>query len=136
MTLHLYLQSIEEGLRTARGNTHPFLLCIGTAELITSCVVVCNSKVATVHIGKMVLSCVLVLLAVYYTYNLQYNPIAQEVLEFLQEKLLADPLPVNRKTSKSYDQLYRAIDCLERKMEAEEMPDSEDEDATQIECEQ
>ena len=67
---------------------------------------------------------------------MEYNPIVLEVLEFLQEKLLAHPLPANRRTSKAYDQLYRAIDCLERKMEVDnrESLDS-DEDATQLECE-
>ncbi len=105
-------------------------------ERITSAIVVCNNKVITERIGKMVLSCLVILLSVHYVYNLEYNPKVHEVLEFLQEKLLSDGLPPKRKTSKVYDQLYRAIDCLEgRTSETDKEQEEYDDDETQPFCE-
>ena len=95
---------------------------------------VCSGTVVTRHIAAAIFPCVLMLLAVHYSYNLEYNPQVRQVLEFLQEKLLADHLPNSRKTTKCYDQLYRAIDCIESKQEVESN-NSDDEDCTQLKCE-
>ena len=116
----------------ASKNLDPYLLCIGTPAIISSCVVICNKKVVTEHISKNLLACLFVLLAIYYSYNLEYNAVVKPALEFLQEKLLNDRLPPSRKVTRSYEQLYRAIDCMEQKMEISE---PEDEDATQFEVE-
>ena len=70
-------------------------------------------------------------MATYYSFNLEYSSKAKQVLEFLQEKLIHDQLPANRKVTRSYE-LYRAIDCLEHKVGV--VCEDKDEDATQLEC--
>lgn len=127
-------QTAEEGVMKASNNRDPYLLCVGSAENVSSCVVVCNNKVITDHISKRLLPCAMVLLAVYYCFNLEYNSKVKPALEFLQEKLLRDRLPANRKVTRSYEQLYRALDCIENKMAVEDNKGEDDEDATQIEC--
>ena len=108
-------------------NRDPYLLCVGSPAIVSSCVV-CNNKVITDHISKYLLPCIVVLLAVYYSFDLAYNPKVKAVLEFIQEKLLHDRLPANKKVTRAYEQLYRALDCIENKRE-------DDEDATQVSCE-
>lgn len=105
---------MDEGQRKNKANTHPFILCVGSPTNITFAVAVCNQKVITTHIGQLVFSALVVLLAVHYTYNLAYNPQTQQVLVFLQEKLVGDRLPTSRKMSTTYANLFRAVDCLEQ----------------------
>ena len=85
---------------------------------ITSSVIACNQKVISIEIGQLVLSSLLALIPVHYTYELAYNPLTQLVLEFLQEKLIGDRLPPskNSKMSTAYCNLFRAVDCLEQKL--------------------
>ena len=78
-------------------------------------------------------SALVVLLAVHYTYNLAYNPQTQQVLEFLQEKLVGDRLPTSRKMSTTYANLFRAVDCLEQKFDDQDTYDGS-EDYTQAFC--
>lgn len=122
-----------------KDNTHPWILCIGTPSSISSAVLVCQRKVITIEIGKTVFSALLTLLAIHYTYELQYNPLVQQPLEFLQEKLLGDHLPTSRKISVAYSSLFRAVDCIEQKIAedsyTEKEDDTEAEDSTQAFCE-
>lgn len=121
-----------------KDNTHPWILCVGSPSKILSAVLVCQRKVITKEIGKSVFSAILVLLAIHYTYEFKYNPLTQQVLEFLQEKLLGDRLPLSRKTSAAYSSLFRAIDCIEQKISDSKTDDGEKEedgDETQAFCE-
>ena len=91
------------------------------------------------HIGRLVFSTLLTLLAVHYTCQLSYNPLSQQVLEFLQEKLLGNRLPGSRKMSAAYSNLFRAVNSLEQRLhDVKDPPDDEDpeesEDATQAFC--
>lgn len=100
------------------------MVCIGDhGTAITSSVAICNKKVITSEIGHYVFSAILTLLAISYTYNLAYNPMTQQVLEFLQEKVVGDCLPASRKISTAFSNLSRAISCIEQKM-AEELAKS------------
>ena len=109
------------------------MLAIGTVEEITSSVIVCDRKVITTQIGKQVISGLLTLIAFHYTYELQYNQIVQEVMFFIQEKLLGHPLPATQKVSQAYSNLFRSIACIESTLEPE--VDDGDEDETQAFCE-
>ena len=68
-----------------------------------------------------------VLLAVHYVYKWEFNS-SVKVLEFIQEKLLQDPLP-KQKQSIAYANLFRLVSCFEIEIE-KEMED--DLDATQL----
>ena len=131
------LQGTEEAMQKNKDNTHPWVLCVGSPTSISSAVLVCQKKVVSKDIGKTVFSSILVLMAANYAYEFAYNPMTQQVLEFLQEKLLGDPLQASRKTSASYSNLFRAIDCIEKKIEEEEVDGQGevDEDETQMQCE-
>ena len=98
-----------------KDNTHPWILCIGTPSSISSAVLVCHRKVITIEIGETVFSALLTLLAIHYTYELQYNPLVQQPLEFLQEKLLGDHLPTSRKISVQLTVLSRRLQKTKRK---------------------
>ena len=93
---------------------------------------VCDQRVLTVAV-EMVLSAVLLLLGIHFVYNIEYNPVVREVFEFLQEKLLGIPLP-SGKTSVSYSNLYRSLNCIENKMSSDSDDDVSDDEATQL-CE-
>ena len=92
---------------------------------------VCDQRVLTVAV-EMVLSAVL--LGIHFVYNIEYNPVVREVFEFLQEKLLGIPLPSGKKTSVSYSNLYRSLNCIENKMLSDSDDDVSDDEATQL-CE-
>lgn len=72
----------------------------------------------------------------HYTYDLSYNPLTVQVLEFVQEKLTGDRLPDSKKVSAAYSNLYRAIDCIEQKLNdsESEIDGEEDTDVTQQGC--
>ena len=131
-------QNAEEAMQKNKDNTHPWVLCVGTPCNISSAVLVCQHKIISKEIGKTVFSALLVLLAAHYTYAFVYNPLVQQTLEFLQEKFLGDRLP-SRKTSVAYSSLFRAIDCIERKItESDAIEDSDNdmsEQSTQAFCE-
>lgn len=124
-------QSTDEGLAVTKTNTHAFILAVGTVDNIESAVVVCDQRVLTVAV-EMVLSAVL--LGIHFVYNIEYNPVVREVFEFLQEKLLGIPLPSGKKTSVSYSNLYRSLNCIENKMLSDSDDDVSDDEATQL-CE-
>ena len=86
------MQNTEEAMQRNKDNTHPWILCTGTPSSVSSAVLVCQQKVITIEIGKTVFLALLTLLAIHYAYELQYNPLVQQPLEFLQEKLLSDQL--------------------------------------------
>lgn len=117
-------------------NTYPYAICIGSASMFTSSVIVCNKKVITGEIGQLVLSVLMALLCIHYAFSLSYNPVSQQVMEFLQEKLLGDRLSSSRKTSTAYSNLYRAVSCFEQKITDQylEESDNEDSEATQEFC--
>ena len=101
--------------------------------VLSIAVVVCDQRVLTVAV-EMVLSAVLLLLGIHFVYNIEYNPVVREVFEFLQEKLLGIPLPSGKKTSVSYSNLYRSLNCIENKMSSDSDDDVSDDEATQL-CE-
>ena len=94
---------------------------------------VCDQRVLTVAV-EMLLSAVLLLLGIHFVYNIEYNPVVREVLEFLQENVLGISLPSGKKTSVSYSNLYRSLNCIENKMSSERHDDVSDDEATQL-CE-
>ena len=104
--------------------------------MFTSAVIVCNKKVITDEIGQLVFSILLTLIFTHYAFHLSYNPASQQVMEFLQEKVLGDRLPLSRKTTTAYSNLYRAVNCFEQRLEEDlEVDDSTmDVEATQDFC--
>ena len=80
----------------------------------------------THSIGNWIISAVLILLAIHYTYELAYQPATQQILEFLQEKMLADPLPPGRKTSTAYSNLFRVVNCIQQKLGEKQRTESSD----------
>ena len=76
---------------------------------------VCNRKVITGHAGKQVPTGLLTLIAVHYMYELEYN----QIMYFMQEKLLGDPLPATQKVSQVYSTLFRSIGCIENTLGSE-----------------
>ena len=97
-------------------NTNPFIVIIGTSSSFSSAVGICNKKVITRDIGQFVFSCILTLMAIFYSYELLYHPSTHEVLEFLQEKILGD---CPKKVSCNLSNLVRAVTCIEQKMDEE-----------------
>ena len=93
-------------------------------------VIVAGNTVITEEIGSEILSGILVLLAIHYVYNWQFNTQSKEVMEFLQEILLLDSLL--KKPTVAYSNLYRAIGLIESKLpNQDDSQDTEDEDSTQ-----
>lgn len=113
----LLFQTLDEALQKNVGNTHPYIIIVGTSTAFSSAVCICNKKVITCNIGKFIFSSVLTLLAVHYAYELSYHPEVQQVLEFFQEKLMGD---CTKKVSTSLSNLIRAVTCIEQKMEDNE----------------
>ena len=74
----------------------------------------------TEEIGSQMITGNLVLLAVNYVLNWQFNPQSKEVMEFLQEKLLLDPLP--KKGTVAYTNLYQAVGLMETKLPKQRLP--------------
>lgn len=64
----------------------------------------------------------------HYTYELSFNPLVQQVLEFFQESVVGDRLPSSRKISTAYSNLFRAINCLEQKHSSAAPVGDEDKD--------
>jgi hypothetical protein len=123
-----FLQTLEEALKENSENQHPYVVCTGTIDEIDSAVVICNKKVITSEIGGLVFSSIMTLLAVHYAFELAFNPITKQVLEFIQETLIADPVP--NKKSTSYSNLYRSIMCIKQRFELEHINQSEDGDSS------
>lgn len=92
-------------------------------------VIVCRKKVITEELGRSPLVGLLVLTAVHYVYKWEFNSGIKEVLEFVQEKLLQDPLPRQKQSIAYYTNLYRVVSCFEVEIEKEELDDL---DATQL----
>lgn len=72
--------------------------------------------------GKTVYACAVV----QYVLN---GPTCKSTLEFLQEKVLGDC--INSKKSTSYCNLFRVINCIEKKQEQSEQDDDGDDIGTQ-----
>ncbi len=132
-------QTLDEALKTNSTNTYPYVIVVGDPTSASSSVAVCDKRVITSEIGHFTFSAVLTLLAIHYAYNLQYNPIILQVMEFLQEKIVGDCLPSNKRLSVAFTNLSRAIGCIEQKL-CENYGNSEEEsedlsvDATQAYC--
>ena len=72
----------------------------------------------TGELGKCPFVGLTVLLAVHYIYKWEFNTGVKEVLEFIQEKLLQDPL-LRQKQSIAYANLFRVVSCFEVEIEKE-----------------
>ena len=111
--ISLKKKNVEQGLKKS-SNTNPYILAVGEdADKIISQVIVSGNKVITDNVGKNPLVGLLTLLAAHYTYSWEYNNDVREVLEFIQEKWLKDPLSQRRKTSIAYSNLFKSISCIE-----------------------
>ena len=135
---HLFLQTLDEALKKNAGNTHPHVICVGDHSTIFSSVAVCDKCVITSEIGHFVFSAILTLIAISYTYSFSYNPITQQVLEFLQE-VVGDCLLSTKWLSVAFTNLSRAITCIEQRRSEDEHEEGEEqseqsEDATQAYC--
>ncbi len=75
--------------------------------------VLCEKKIVTTNISGHIVYGILVLLSVYFLYNLEYPNTIAPALVFLQEKLAG--FPVSRKLGITYSNLYRAVTLLEEK---------------------
>ncbi len=107
-------QTLDEALKTNSTNTYPYVIVVG--DPASSSVAVCDKRVITSEIGHFTFSAVLTLLAIHYAYNQQYNPIILPVMEFLQEKIVGDCFPSNKRLSVAFTNLWRAIGCIEQKL--------------------
>ncbi len=96
------------------GNDDPYIVCVGTYSEFTSAVGVYKKKVITSHIGQLVFSALATLMAIYYTYDLDYHSSVKQVLQFLQEKVIQHPLSTKLRPSTTYTNLYRAVNCIEQ----------------------
>lgn len=123
---------MDEALKENGDNSHPYIICIGTISAFTSAVAVCNNKVITGEIGQFVFSAMITLLAIHYTFELTYNPSTQQVLEFLQEKLIGDRLPAKKKTSTAYSNIFRAVNCIELSLDEEQYDPANDDDTQEM----
>lgn len=92
------------------------MICVGTISSYSSAVGVCKKKVITSPIGQMTFSALITLMAIYYTYDLEYNSSVKQVLHFLQEKVIQHPLSKTKATT-AYTNLYRAVSCIEQRNE-------------------
>lgn len=124
---------MDEALKRNADNTHPYVICVGDLCSISSSVAVCDKCVITSEIGHFVFSAILTLIAISYTYSFSYNPVTQQVLEFLQEKVVGDCLFSTKRLSVAFTNLSRAITCIEqrRSEDEHEEDDEQSEDATQ-----
>lgn len=125
-------QTVDEAMRRNASNTYPYAICIGSESMFTSSVIVCNKKVITEELGQLVFSVILSLLCTHYAFELAYNPISQQVMEFLQEKLLGDRVSGVRTTA--YSNLFRALGCLEQQIDEHAESDCDNIDDTQEFC--
>lgn len=65
---------MEEALKENSDNTHPYIICTGDIAAFSSAVAVCNKKVITDNIGQLIFSAFVTLLAIYFAYELDFNP--------------------------------------------------------------
>ena len=95
-------------------NDDPYIVCVGSIDAFTSAVGVCKNKVITNNIGQLVFSALATLLAIYYTYDLDYHSAVKQVFQFLQEKVIQHPISTKSRPSTAYTNLYRAVNCIEQ----------------------
>ena len=55
----LLLQTLDEALKENSDNVHPYIIYIGSITAFSSAVAVCNKKVVTTEIGRLVFSSIL-----------------------------------------------------------------------------
>ena len=109
-------------------NTYPYAICIGSTKMLLLLYV--TKRSSPKRLATIFFSILLSLICIHYAYSLSYNPASQQVMEFLQEKLLGDCLSSSKKTTTAYSNLYRAVNCFEQKLEE----DSQDEDSEATQC--
>ena len=109
-----HLQDSADSVVFAKTHTAPFLCIKGTIDEIEEMVIACEKKIVTENMNKPYFA-LLVLLSVYFLYNLEYPKPISLPLTFLQEKLAG--APVTTKVGTNYCNLIRAVSLLERKYE-------------------
>ena len=82
------------------------------------CALVCDHKFV-IHIpsGCNIANLTIVLIAFCHTFNIRYAEDVEEVMEFLQDKLLG--LTEKKKHGIAYNNLYRAVTCHQDKISGE-----------------
>ena len=110
---------MDEALDENSDNEDPYVICVGTISSFTSAVGVCKKKVITAPIGQMVFSVLVTLMAIYYTYDLDYHSPVKQVLHFVQEKVIQHPLSTKTRPTTAYTNLYRAVNCIEQRNDLE-----------------
>lgn len=109
----------------AQRNTNPLLIVVAKSPSdIQSMKVTCEKKVITgdISVGNRLISGVIILLAVYFAYQLEFPQEIKLCLWFLQEKLLQ--IDAEGKTPLQYSNFFRATSCIRSNI-------NQDEDLTQ-----
>ena len=88
-----------------------------SVDEILSQTVVCEKKVVATDFGDKIVSGVIILLAVYFVYEVEYPQQLKLPLTFLQEKLLQ--IPSEGRLPMSYNNFFRATSCIEKNLEVD-----------------
>ena len=105
----------------AQKNTNPLLIVVANRpDDIQSMKITCEKKVVTgdISIGNRLISGVIILLAVYFAYQLEFPQDIKLGLLFLQEKLLH--ITVEEKVPLQYSNFFCATSCISSSIEQDE----------------
>lgn len=89
--------------------------------------IICENKTITGEMTKddRIISGVILLIAVYFAYELEFPSDLKLAFTYLQEKLLR--LPASGKLPQAYNNFFRATSCVEKSV-----TEQQDSDATQV----
>lgn len=100
----------------SRTNTSPFMVVEGTLSEPKHWYIMCEKRMATYKITAKdtLVTGLITLVAVYFTYYLEYKKDVFLALTFLQEKLTNTPVSIAPKTH--YNNLFRSVTLFEQKV--------------------
>ena len=120
-------QTREEGKELVKKHNDPVILIVGrNIDEIESITIVCENKAVTSEMtgDDRVVSGILLLIAVYFAYELEFPADLKFAFTYLQEKLLR--IPASGKLPQAYSNFFRASTCVEKSLT------ERDPDATQV----
>ena len=104
----------------SRTNTSPFMVVKGTFSEPKHWYIICEKRMVTYKINAedTLVTGLITLIAVYFTYYLEYKKDVFLALTFLQEKLTNTPVSIAPKTQ--YNNLFRSVTLFEQKVPSAE----------------
>ncbi len=104
----------------SRTNTSPFMVVEGTFSEPKHWYIICEKRMVTYKINAedTLVTGLITLIAVYFTYYLEYKKDVFLALTFLQEKLTNTPVSIAPKTH--YNNLFRSVTLFEQKVPSAE----------------